>query len=206
VLAGNHDEPAALRAAFADMPWLPRDETFLHYVIEDLPVRLVCLDTTIPRKPEGMLCEARLGWLEDALAAGGKRPTLVAMHHPPFRIGRAATDARPLGGAAVFAALLARHPNVSLVVSGHVHCAVQARVGAAVGLTAPSTAYQFLNDRRPGAPLSLIDQPPGYYLHEWDPEAGFASELVRVEDVPGPFPYILNGRYLPLPWQTGQQE
>lgn len=202
VLAGNHDEPAALREAFADAPWLPRDEPFLHYTIEDLPVRLVCLDTNIPGRPEGRLCAERLAWLERTLAAGGDRPTLVAMHHPAYRIGRTSSDARPLEGRAAFAALLVRHPNVSLVIAGHVHTNVQARVGTAVGLTAPSTVYQFALDRRPGAPLSLIDEPPGYCLHDWTPSDGFTSQLVRIEDVGGPYPYIQDGKKLPLPWQV----
>jgi 3',5'-cyclic AMP phosphodiesterase CpdA len=181
VLTGNHDEIDALREAFADAPWMP-PEPFLHYVIDDLPVRVICLDTTIPKEVGGMLCEKRLAWLAAQLAAGGDRPTLIAMHHPPFRIGRATSDARPFINADKFAALIAAYPNVSLVVAGHVHCTLQARIGLAVAIAAPATCYQFAMDRRPEAGLAVTDEPAGFYLHDWNEAAGFTSQYAPVGD------------------------
>ncbi len=46
VIPGNHDERGAFRQAFADHPYLPSDGDFLHYAIEDYPIRLIGLDTT----------------------------------------------------------------------------------------------------------------------------------------------------------------
>ena len=86
---------------------------------------------------------------------------MIAMHHPAFRIGRPFSDARPFRNADKFAALVARYPNVSLIVAGHVHCTLQARIGNAVAIAAPSTAYQFLMDRREDASISLIDRAAG---------------------------------------------
>ena len=188
VLTGNHDEVEALREAYADAPWLPSAERYLHYVIDDLPVRLICLDTTIPKQPGGMLDSERLDWLAKQLANGGSRPAMIAMHHPPFRIGRAVSDARPFGNAEAFAALVARYPNVSLIVAGHVHCVLQARVGHAVAIAAPGTSYQFSMDRRLDAPLAFMDEPPGYYIHDWNEASGFTSQYAPVGDFAGPFP------------------
>lgn len=181
VMAGNHDEMAPLREAFADKPWMPNGP-FLHYVIELPPVRIICLDTTIPGKVEGTLCAERMAWLEARLAEAPNAPTMIAMHHPAFRIGRAISDARPFGNAKEFAALVNRYPNVSLITAGHVHCTLQARIGNAVALAVPSTAFQFAMDRRPGAPLSLVNEPPGIYLHDWTEDAGFTSQCVLVGD------------------------
>src|SRR5262249_42359752 len=63
LLPGNHDERANLRQAFAAQPYLPRTGEFLHYVVEDLPLRLIALDTVIPGEAGGRLCQARLDWL-----------------------------------------------------------------------------------------------------------------------------------------------
>lgn len=181
VIPGNHDENEVLRATFADKPWMPR-EGFLHFVIELAPVRLICLDTTIPGKVEGTLCAERMAWLEARLAEAPDAPTMIAMHHPAFRIGRASSDARPFGNAKEFSELVSRYPKVSLVTAGHVHCTLQARIGQAVALAVPSTAYQFAMDRRPAAPLSVIDEPPGFYLHDWNEASGFTSQCVLLGD------------------------
>jgi Icc protein len=180
-IPGNHDENEILRAAFADKAWMP-SSGFLHFVIELPPVRIICLDTTIPGKVEGTLCDERMAWLAARLAEAPGAPTMIAMHHPAFRIGRATSDARPFGNPRAFAELLAKHPNVSLVTAGHVHCTLQARIGNAVALAVPSTTYGFAMDRRAGAPLQIIDEPPGFYLHDWTEAAGFTSQCVLIGD------------------------
>ena len=102
VIPGNHDETEPLREAYADKPWMPKSG-FIHFVIDDFPARIICLDTKIPNEVAGTLCEERLAWLETQLKAGGSRPTMIAMHHPAFRIGRPFSDARPFGNADKFA-------------------------------------------------------------------------------------------------------
>lgn len=182
VIPGNHDETEPLREAYADTSWMPASSPFLHYVVDDFPARIICLDTKIPGEVAGTLCDERFAWLEAQLAAGGSRPTMIAMHHPAFRIGRPFSDARPFRSAEKFATLMARYPNVSLIVAGHVHCTLQARIGNAVAIAAPSTAYQFLMDRREDASISLVDEPPGFYMHDWNETHGFTSQCVMVGD------------------------
>jgi 3',5'-cyclic AMP phosphodiesterase CpdA len=83
VMPGNHDERSNLRQAF-DETRLPRTGEFLQYAIDDLPLRLLALDTLIPGESSGRLCQARLDWLSDRLEERPERPTIIAMHHPPF--------------------------------------------------------------------------------------------------------------------------
>ena len=78
--------------------------TFLHYVVDDFPVRLIGLDTVIAGQHGGEICPAREAWLAQALANGNGRPTLVFMHHPPFRTGVAAMDPMMCRSAPTFAA------------------------------------------------------------------------------------------------------
>jgi 3',5'-cyclic AMP phosphodiesterase CpdA len=91
VIPGNHDGRAALRAAFADQGYFPASG-FLQYTVDDLPVRLIALDTLVEGKGYGELCAERLAWLEARLAEQTTRPALLFMHHPPFECGIDAFD------------------------------------------------------------------------------------------------------------------
>jgi 3',5'-cyclic-AMP phosphodiesterase len=187
VIPGNHDEIEPLRAAYATTSWMPKSG-FLHYVLEDFAVRVICLDTSIPGEVAGTLCEERLAWLSAQLAAGGDRPTMIAMHHPAFRIGRPVSDRRPFRNAAAFDALVAKYPNVSLIVAGHVHCTLQTRIGHAVAIAAPSTAFQFAMDRREDGVIAISGEPPGYYVHDFKEGSGFTSQYQAIGDFGEPWP------------------
>lgn len=187
VIPGNHDETEPLREAFADKPWMPKSG-FIQFVIDDYPVRMICLDTKIPGEVAGTLCDERLAWLETQLKAGGARPTMLAMHHPAFRIGRPSSDAKPFRNAEGFAALVAKYPNVPLIAAGHVHCTLQARIGQSVAIAAPSTVYQFAMDRRPDNILCISGEPSGYYVHDWQDGVGFTSQYAPLGDFGKPVP------------------
>src|SRR5215475_8357402 len=85
LIPGNHDARDPMREAFPDHAYLPKSG-FLQYVVEDLPVRLIALDTLVDGKGFGALCVDRLGWLEARLNES-QRPTVLFMHHPPFGCG-----------------------------------------------------------------------------------------------------------------------
>jgi 3',5'-cyclic AMP phosphodiesterase CpdA len=193
VIPGNHDDRAALRAGFADHtylpPYLPPGDGFIQYVVEDHPVRLIGLDTTTPGEAGGVLCGARLAWLEARLAAAPERPTVVFLHHPPFATGIAHMDRIGLDGAADFAAVIRRHPQVERVLAGHLHRSIQARWAGTLASTAPSPAHQVLLDLRPDAPAGFTLEPPGYQLHLFAPEAGIVSHTVTIGSFPGPYPF-----------------
>jgi 3',5'-cyclic-AMP phosphodiesterase len=110
--------------------------------------------------------EARVAWLAGALDAG--RPTLVAMHHPPFATGIAEFDriGLPEADRAALVGLLGGRPEVLRIVSGHIHRALTGAVGGVPAIVAPSSWRQLVLDLRPDAPLVLRDgDPPGYALH-----------------------------------------
>lgn len=186
-IPGNHDEREALRAAFADCAWMPRSG-FIHHVHDAGPLRIVALDTLRPGHVEGELCAERLAWLSRTLAERPGRPTLVLMHHPPFATGLRAMDEGGLVGREAFAAIVARHPQVELIVAGHVHRTIHAAVGGRRALVAPSCAHQIALDLRPEAPAAWCLEPPGFMLHRWTGE-GFASHAAVCGRWPGPFAY-----------------
>src|SRR5688500_6288942 len=92
LIPGNHDSREQMRASFPDHRYLAQSPQFIQYAIEDYPVRLLALDTVIPKKSGGELCEERLDWLEAKLREAPDRPTLVMMHHAPFATGLSYMD------------------------------------------------------------------------------------------------------------------
>lgn len=187
VVAGNHDARHTLRVAFADQPAMPADG-FVQYVHDVGPLRFVALDTLVPGEARGELCATRLAWFDAALAAAPDRPTVVLMHHPPFLTGIAFMDAMGLTGRDTFAAIVARHPQVQLVLCGHLHRPIHTLVGGRRTLTCPSPAHQIPLDLRPDAPEGFNLEPPGFMLHRWTGD-GFVTHQQPVGRFDGPFPF-----------------
>ena len=188
LIPGNHDARDALREAFPDHAYLP-PTGFLQYTIENLPVRLIALDTLVPGKPHGELCAERLDWLEARLGESD-RPTVLFMHHPPFDCGIAAFDNSRLSqGDARLAELVRRHDNVERLMCGHVHRPIQMRWAGAMASIAPSTAHQATLDLHDGATLSMMMEPPGLALHLWRPGTGLITHVSYIGTFDGPQPF-----------------
>ncbi len=188
LIPGNHDARDAMRTAFPDHRYLPADG-FLQYAIDELPLRLIGLDTLTPGRPHGELCDGRLSWFEARLGEQD-RPTLVFMHHPPFDCGIAAFDMAGLKlGRDRFADIVRRHPQVERVMCGHVHRPIQMRWGGTMASIAPSTAHQATLDLREGARLSMTMEPPGLALHQWRPGSGLVTHISYIGDFDGPRPF-----------------
>ncbi len=186
VIPGNHDARDPLRAAFGGDGYLPASG-FLQYVVDAFPLRLVALDTLIPGKGGGTLCDERLRWLDAALAAAPERPTIVMMHHPPFATGMAAMDHAGFDAAPALAEIIGRHPQVERILCGHLHRAIDRRFAGTIAGTAPGTAHQMRLALDPAARLRFTFEPPGYRLHLWH-DGGLVTHTAALGDWPGPFP------------------
>ena len=200
VVPGNHDDRAVLTAAFADHTYLPRDGGFVQYAIDHLgPVRLIGLDTLVPGRPSGALCAERLAWLDARLREQPTRPTLLFMHHPPFRTGLAAMDEMGLAGADDLAALLARHPQVERIACGHQHRPITRRVAGTIAMVAPATAHQLALTLPPDRSLALVMEPPACALHLWLPDGergDLVSHLSIIGDARPPYPLYDGERWI----------
>lgn len=186
VIPGNHDRRADLRDAFADHAHLPpaADGAFLHYVIDDGPVRILALDTLVEGETAGAFCRDRLAWLEARLSEAPNKPTLIAMHHPPFATGIGFMDRIGLAGAEGFVAVVSRFPAVERIVCGHVHRPVQARCAGTLASICPSTAHQILLTFDDAEPDAWVDEPPAFQLHLWHGDAGLITHTVMVSSWP----------------------
>lgn len=194
LLAGNHDDRAALRAAFPGHAYLRQCEPFVQYVIDEHALRIVALDTVVPGEARGELCAARLDWLDRTLAASA-RPTVVALHHPPFATGIGHMDRIALANADALAAVLRRHPQVERVIAGHLHRPITCRFGGTAASVCPSPAHQVALDLSTEAPDHFVMEPPAFHLHV-QTASGLVTHTAYIGDFDGPHPFRSDGRLI----------
>jgi len=160
VLPGNKDDRAAMRAAFG-LPGAPPDR--VQSVATHGGLRTIACDTQIPGELAGDL---DVDWLAEQLAADRFTPTIVAMHHPPYRIGVAGLDAvgLPADQRAALDALLVDAPNVLRVIAGHVHRASFGAIGGVPASTSSSVSFQLALNLATGE-MGIAAEPPAVAIH-----------------------------------------
>lgn len=180
LLPGNHDDRARLRAAFPTHAYLPKQDA-LSYTIEHFPLRIVMLDQTVPGEVYGDITLAQAAWLHDTLAAAPERPTLVALHHPPFATHDLLFDTIGLRHGEAFNVVIARHRQVSRVICGHHHRFAIGQSGHAPVIVAPSTSWTYGLAMQEGHEIApRTAEQPGWVLHAWTREGGLASHFIGV--------------------------
>ena len=197
-LPGNHDERELMRAAFTHLG-LFQAEGPLCFAVDLGPLRLIGLDSLIPGDPAGRIGPEQLAWLDARLREGPRTPTLVALHHPPFRTGIDHMDAMMLEDGGALAAVIGRHGQVERVLCGHVHRAVQCRFAGTIGQIAPGTAHA-VQLALAGEPSRWIMEPLGVLLHEWRDGRGLVTHV----DFIGAFEVgEFSDRHTPAPGSDG---
>jgi 3',5'-cyclic-AMP phosphodiesterase len=189
LMAGNHDDPDVMRARFPRHAYLRQGEGKLDYVIDEFPVRIVALDSTIPRKSPGVLTDAQLSWLDQTLASAPSKPTIVALHHPPFWTGIGHMDLQPLTNPDALAQVIRKHAQVERVIAGHLHRSIVARFAGTVASTSPSPSHQVALDLADDAASRFVMEPPGFQLHLWRKGAGLVSHTAAIGQFAGPYPF-----------------
>ncbi|QPL44831.1 metallophosphoesterase [Halomonas sp. A40-4] len=153
-MAGNHDQPALMQAE--------------HPLVDEVslpPWRLLLLHTPVEGEPYGELGRDALATLSSKLE-GDRRPTLIAMHHPPVEVGATWMDAIGLQDRDAFWEVISAFPQVKVILFGHAHQTYTQRHVAGTHDVAvygcPAIADQFM----PGAEHFMIDEAsrPGYRI------------------------------------------
>lgn len=195
LVPGNHDVRAHLLAEFSDHAYLPKSaDAPLDWVVDEHPVRLVGLDTTIPGAHGGQLLDAQLLWLDQLLKQRPDVPTLLILHHPPFVSGIGHMDREPFINADGLQQVIARHRQVERLLCGHLHRAMQRRFAGSLSCVCPGTSHQIVLDLQEAAAAHFNLEPAGYLLHRWCPEQGLVTHNGVFGEHPGPYPfYDVNG-------------
>ena len=113
LIPGNHDHRENMIKAFPDHPYLSQFPPFIQYAIEHHPMRILAIDTVIASASGGELCEKRLAWLAQKLEQAPDRPTIIIMHHPPFKTFIGHMDDIGLNNAEGLKAIVKRHPQIT---------------------------------------------------------------------------------------------
>ena len=194
VIPGNHDRRENLRVGLSSWPGVGAHPDFIQYAVDDLPLRLVMMDSVAAGHGHGELCGARLEWLERTLASAPDRPTVLVLHHPPILCGLSLADAISLHNPERLRAVLARHRQVERILCGHHHRPIVGRLGEAIVCAAPSVVHQaeFVLQDDEGR---FVFEPPAFMLHLRLPNGQIASHTIMVEPFEGPYPYIEDPDY-----------
>lgn len=164
VLPGNHDDRARLREAFG-LPGHGAEP--IHYGVDVGDLRVIALDSNVPGRDPGAFPPETLAWLDEELGRERERPTLLALHHTPLATGLPGWDAINLAPAEreALATVVARHPQLRMIVGGHLHRIAAAGLAGCPVLSAPSTYLQALPDFDfEDEDVEMIG-PPGFALH-----------------------------------------
>lgn len=162
---GNHDDPAVLATVLGPAP-----------PVAEYPfATVITLDSHVPGKPAGLLGAQQLARLDAALAEHPGKPAFVAVHHPPIAVAVPLLDGMRLDDGPALAEVVARHPRVARVLSGHVHRAITAPFAGTLLAVAPSTYRQTVL----GGPDGPSDEPPGFLLHT-EAEGAWITHAVAV--------------------------
>jgi Icc protein len=183
VIPGNHDARAPMRAAFADQ--FAQDGP-LNWVTQVGDLKVIGLDTLVEGSGKGTLSAQSLAFLTSALTQAKGTPTLVTLHHPPFRSGINFMDDIGLTNRDAFRDIISDHTGPLRIVCGHIHSMMVTDVGGQIAISAPSPCSTFTYDRRADAPVGFMALEDGCLLHTWN--AGFKTIRIGPDAGPGPFP------------------
>lgn len=178
VLPGNHDDRDGIRNALPRHAYLAASG-HLSFALDDYPVRIVALDQICPGETHGELTTELAHWLDATLATAPAKPTMVALHHPPFLSHDMLFDRIGLRGAEAFAAIIRAHPQVVRIICGHHHRVAMGQVAHVPAIVAPSTSWAYGLAAHPDQPIApRTAEQPGWMLHIWRRDSGFASHFM----------------------------
>lgn len=174
IVPGNHDDRGSLGHVFPEASEAIADR--IGFAVETTDWSVIGLDSQLTGETAGELGAEQLGRLRARLEAAPQLATLLFLHHAPILVGSAWLDVVGLRDAGAFEALLAQHPQVRAVISGHVHQELSGSIAGATVHTTPAVGPQF----RPHTETLVIDPgPPAYRIVELYPTGDWSTTVVR---------------------------
>ncbi|MGE0740076.1 MAG: metallophosphoesterase [Hyphomonadaceae bacterium] len=172
MLPGNHDDRVLIRDMFPRHLYLPRAGA-LSFAVDQFAVRVVAIDQITPGETHGYLTAEGAAWLDATLAAAPAKPTIVALHHPPFLTHDLLFDKIGLLDADLFAGVIAKHRQVARVICGHHHRVAIGQIAHAPAIIAPSSSWVYGLALREGQQIApKTAEQPGWMLHAWTAASG----------------------------------
>jgi len=175
VIPGNHDNPNDVFAVFGEKHCpvsnsLASNNGFVNYVVDDFPIRLIGLDSTVKGASGGEFCEIRASWLKQCLDKETKKPTILFIHHPSIDVGVRETHEDGFVGADLLGDVVEKHSNIKRILCGHIHLNCHITWRGTMISTAPSMGLRLVLDLSLEMESQFVKDDPGYLLHYWSPE------------------------------------
>lgn len=189
LVPGNHDQRKNLYDSFHSSGYFMSDQ-YIHYSIDNFPLRLIGLDTLVEQEPHGYLPQSSLNWLDKQLNEQPQKPTLIFMHHPPFKTGIEHMDVQNLINAEEFTKLIDKHNCVKQVACGHVHRAIQTVINSTIYSIAPNAAHATVLNLGFDAQPCFTLEPAALQLFQLDEQNKLTSHISYIGNFDGPHPYF----------------
>lgn len=167
-LPGNHDNPSVMEAAL-NGPTISSAKSF-HMG----GWQFLLLSTNVPGRVEGLLSAESLEWLDSELGQTGFSPTLIALHHAPIPIGSQWMDEITLHNPEALLEIVDRHPQIKIVLCGHIHQELDRQRGGVRYLGTPSTCIQF---ERHNPKFAIDKKPPGFRILSLYADGSFTTKV-----------------------------
>jgi Icc protein len=175
---GNHDDSEMMARVY------PRDTIVEHKQIVLEKWQLILLDSHKPLLVEGYLAASELEYLEQCLKAYPHHHAIVVCHHHPAPVGSAWMDKIGIQNPDPLWQVLAAHPQVKLILFGHVHHQFEGEKQGIRYLSAPSTCFQFKPESDEFG-LDYLSQ--GYRWLELHADGRFETGVRRLPEYIGRF-------------------
>jgi len=175
VAAGNRDDRNLIRANFYSGRDLMPGTPFVQFELDFYPVRLIGLDTLSEVSNMGDFCSSRADSLRKALLRDSSKPTVLFMHHPPFKIKESKFQWQFDSKQAVdrIVSAIKGQKHVVAVLCGHAHRVSRGALAGVPSITVPSVAI----DLRLGDLPEAAKAAPVFFIHHFDQDSGFRTEL-----------------------------
>jgi 3',5'-cyclic AMP phosphodiesterase CpdA len=162
---GNHDSrPAYRKALLGEAP----DDAPINRVHHVDGVAILMCDSTIPGRMPGRIDAVTSAWIDAQLTQQPQNtPALIAFHQPPVEVHHPLIDSEPFQQSEQLAALLAAHPEVVAVLTGHAHTAAASTFAGRPLIVGPAVTWTLRMPWEGDDPVDH-DQPPGLAFHILD--------------------------------------
>jgi 3',5'-cyclic-AMP phosphodiesterase len=159
---GNHDVRRAYREVLLGAPAGDEPVNQAHQVAGAV---IALCDSSIPGRPDGLLADETLAWLDGVLAgAPADAPVFIGFHHPPAILHSPFIDAIRQQRADRLAGLVRRYPQVVALLCGHAHTPAATIFAGRPLLVAPGVVSTLRLPWEHGEGLDY-DLPPAIAFH-----------------------------------------
>ncbi len=181
---GNHDD-------YSLMTWLlNKDRISCDKQTIFKNWQIICLNSKKPNDAGGKLASHEIDFLKICLKQNTKPNLMISVHHHCIPSNSEWLDTMLIENSVEFFECLSPYPEVKLVVTGHIHQAMESQRQKLTLLSTPSTCFQF----KPNCKDFTLDSiMPGYRVIQLFDDGQFKSQVHRLPGIQGELENCHNG-------------